>query len=299
MTTAKLLSEAVTQTGGADISDVTTEISSDMFTNGNFFKTVADWFIAYLPTLIAAVIILIVGLLISKLILFLMKKGMNKSFVDKTVSSFTYSLVKILLYVLIITMVLTVLGVPMSSIIAVIGTCGVAIGLALKDSLSNIAGGFTVLLTKPFRIGDYVKVGSDEGTIEVMNIWYTQLLTGDNKTVFIPNGQLSSSTVTNYTRTGTRRVDMVFQIGYSADFDKAIAILTDITSKHELILNEPETLIKMAAQSESSIDIAVRPWVKSDNYWTVYFDLNEAVKKAFDENGIEIPFKQIDVHINQ
>lgn len=157
-----------------------------------FFGQMWDAFVGYLPTLIAAVIILIVGMVISKLVLKMMNKGMKHDVIDKTISRFVYSVVRILLYALLATIVLAVLGVPMTSIIAVIGTAGVAIGLALQDSLSNIAGGFSIMLTKPFKIGDYIKVDDVEGTVEAINMWYTELHSYDNKAIFYPNGQITS-----------------------------------------------------------------------------------------------------------
>lgn len=290
-----LLSENVSQTAGASTNP--SDVKEKLENAETFFAGLINGFMTYIPTLIAAVVILIVGLILSKLIIKLMKKGMKHTVIDKTVSRFAYSLVKIVLYVLLAIVVLSVLGVPMTSIIAVVGTAGVAIGLALQSSLSNVAGGFTILMNKPFKIGDYILADGVEGTVEVINIWYTQILTVDNKTVFIPNGQLADSKITNFTTCKTRRVDMVFNISYDADFRKAFAILQEIADVHEKIMKDPEPVIRMLAQSESSIDIAFRVWVNTEDYWSVYFDVNEAVKESFDKNGIEIPFKQVDVHM--
>ncbi len=266
-------------------------------TPGDFFGTLGKNFVDAIPSIITAVIILIVGLVISKLILRLMKKGFEKGYIDKTVSRFSYSLVKILLYVLVATIVLAVLGVPMSSMIAVIGTAGVTIGLALKDSLSNVAGGFNILITKPFVIGDYVMIDSAEGTVELISIWYTRILTPDNKTIFIPNGQIVASKIINYTLKKTRRVDMTFQISYDNDYKKAEQIITDIINRHEKVLKEPEATVRLFSQSESSLDIVCKPWVNSNDYWDVYYDITAQVKDSFDENGIEIPYRQLDVHM--
>ena len=265
----------------------------------SFFSNLWDGFIAYIPTLITAVIIFVAGLLLSKLIIKLMQKGMKRNVIDKTVSRFMYSLVRIVLYVLLATVVLAVLGVPMSSIVAVVGTAGVAIGLALQNSLSNAAGGFNILFTKPFKIGDFIRAEEEEGTVEAINIWFTKILTIDNKTVFIPNGQLVSSKIINYTACDKRRVDMIFQISYDADFNKARDVLRSITDSHPKILDEPKTDIRMYSHSDSAIEIACRPWVKTGDYWEVYFDLNEQVKEAFDKNGIEIPYNQLDVHVKK
>ncbi len=263
----------------------------------SFFSNLWDGFVAYIPTIVTAIIIFVAGFLLSKLIIKLMQKGMKRNVIDKTVSRFMYSLVRIVLYVLLATVVLAVLGVPMSSIVAVVGTAGVAIGLALQNSLSNAAGGFNILFTKPFKIGDFICAEDEEGTVEAINIWFTQILTIDNKTVFIPNGQLVSSKIINYTACDKRRVDMIFQISYDADFTKARDVLRSITDAHPKILSEPKTDIRMYSHSDSAIEIVCRPWVNTGDYWDVYFDLNEQVKEAFDENGIEIPYNQLDVHV--
>lgn len=263
----------------------------------DFFTTIGDNFVAAIPSIITAAILLIVGIVLSKLILFIMNKGMEKSHIDKTVTRFSYSLVKIILYVLVATIVLAVLGIPMSSIIAVIGTAGVTVGLALKDSLSNIAGGFTILITKPFAIGDYILTEGAEGTVELISIWYTKLLTNDNKTVFIPNGQIISSKITNYTMQKTRRVDITFQISYDNDFRTAEGIIKDILDRHEKVLKDKEYMVRLSSQSESSLDIICKAWVMKDDYWDVYYDVLAQVKDAFDENGIEIPYRQLDVHM--
>jgi small conductance mechanosensitive channel len=263
----------------------------------DFITTVYNNFIAAVPSVIMAVILLVIGLLLSKLILHIMKKGMEKSYIDKTVSRFSYSLVKILLYIVIATIVLAVLGIPMSSIIAVIGTAGVTVGLALKDSLPNVAGGFTILMTMPFAIGDYILIEDVEGTVEIISIWYTKLLTSDNKTIFIPNGQITSAKVTNYTMQKTRRVDITFQISYNNDFRMAEMLIREVLEKHEKILKDSDITVRLFSQSESSLDIVCKAWVAKENYWDVYYDIMAQVKDAFDENGIEIPYRQLDVHV--
>lgn len=263
----------------------------------DFIGTVWNNFVAAIPSIITAIILLIAGILLSRLILRIMRKGMEKSYVDKTVSRFSYSLTKIILYIMVATIVLAVLGIPMSSIIAVIGTAGVTIGLALKDSLSNIAGGFNILLTKPFAVGDYILTEGAEGTVELISIWYTKLLTNDNKTVFIPNGQIISSKITNFTMQKTRRVDITFQISYDNDFRVAEQLICEVITKHEKVLKDKEHTVRLFSQSESSLDIVCKVWVARDDYWDVYYDIIAQVKDSFDENGIEIPYRQLDVHM--
>ena len=258
-----------------------------------FFNNIINGLLGFLPTILAALIILLVGLIISKLVLKMMKKGMDRPTVDKTVANFSYSVVKIVIYVVLATIVLAVLGVPMSCIIAVVGTAGVAIGLALQNSLSNVAGGFTIMLNKPIKIGDYVLAEGEEGTVEVINIWYTQLKTVDNKTVFIPNGQLAANKIVNFSTSTERRVDLTFNISYENDFNEAFKVLRDIADAHEKILKNPPVVIRVLNHGENALQITFRAWVKTDDYWDVYFDINEQAKMAFDEKGIEIPYSQV------
>lgn len=252
-------------------------------------------FCGKLPVIIAAIVILIIGIFLSRLTVKLMSKAMDKSRLDLTINRFVRSAVKIVLYVLVVTVVLTILGVPMTSIITVIGTAGVAVGLALQDSLSNLAGGFLILFSKPFRVGNYIQCSGVEGTVESISILYTKLLTGDNKAVFIPNGTAAGAVVTNYNEMPERRVDLVFGISYEADYDEAKKAIAEVVAKDEQVLREP--FIVLSSLDASSVAITVRLWTKSENYWSVYYRTLEEVRKAFDERGIEIPYNKLDVHI--
>lgn len=252
-------------------------------------------FCGKLPVIIAAIVVLIIGIFLSRLTVRLMSKAMDKSRLDLTINRFVRSAVKIVLYVLVVTVVLTLLGVPMTSIITVIGTAGVAVGLALQDSLSNLAGGFLILFSKPFRVGNYIQCSGVEGTVESISILYTKLLTGDNKAVFIPNGTAAGAVVTNYNEMPERRVDLVFGISYEADYDEAKKAIAEVVAKNEQVLREP--FIVLSSLDASSVAITVRLWTKSENYWSVYYRTLEEVRKAFDERGIEIPYNKLDVHI--
>lgn len=256
-----------------------------------------DNFLKLLPTIIVAIIILIVGMILSKLVLKAMKKGMTRRSVDMTVINFAESLGRIILYVLVLCVVLSVLGIPMTSIVAVIGTAGIAIGLALQNSLSNLAGGFIILFSKPFKAGDFIETNGTEGTVEKINILYTVLNTLDNKAVFIPNGLVSGAKLMNYSANDTRRVDNVFSISYGDDYERAKTTIEKVISANPSIFTTPEPFVRMSAHNESSIDITVRVWVKNSDYWDVHFYLIEQVRKAFIEEKIEIPFRQLDVHI--
>ncbi|MBQ7333395.1 MAG: mechanosensitive ion channel, partial [Clostridia bacterium] len=176
---------------------------------------------------------------------------------------------------------------------------GVCAGLAVNGALSNLAGGVLIILTRPFRVDDYIEAQGHSGTVEDIHITCTKLRTTDNKVVYLPNGSLSSGSIVNYSEKDTRRVDFTFSIGYSDDFEKAKGIIMGILESHELTLKDPAPMVRVSGHGESSIDITARAWVMSADYWTVNFDVLEAVKTAFDKEGIEIPFNQLDVHVKK
>jgi small conductance mechanosensitive channel len=222
---------------------------------------------------------------------------MNKRQVDSTIVSFVTNLTYIALLVFVILAALGQLGIQTTSFIAVIGAAGLAIGLALQGSLSNFAAGFLMLIFRPFKVGDHIEGAGTAGTVEAIQIFTTQLKTPDNKTVIIPNAALTAGNITNYSTKGTRRVDLVFGIGYGDDIDHAKNVIMDVLAKEERILKDPSTMIGVIELADSSVNIAVRPWVRSADYWNVYFNLTENIKKSFDSQGISIPFPQRDVHM--
>ena len=190
-------------------------------------------------------------------------------------------------------------GVDLASITAVVASAGVAIGLALQGSLSNFAGGFIILLLRPFKVGDYIATSSYEGGVEKIDLFYTHLVTVDNKEILIPNGTLSNGSLINYSSKDTRRVDLKFGVAYDADILHVRRVLNDIVSKHKLILHHPEPFIGIVEHADSSVNFAVRVWCNTPDYWKIYFDLLEEVKLRFDDEEINFPYPQMDVHLKK
>ncbi len=251
-----------------------------------------------LPCILGALIILAAGYFVTKLTLKIMAKGLSMKHIDTTVHKFLMSVVRVTMTVLIVIMALSALKVPMSSIIAAVGTAGLAIGLALQDSLSNVAGGFIILFSQPFKCGDYIKLGDVEGTVDVISILYTRLLTVENQAVCIPNGTVSKATIINYTAEEKRRLELKFSIGYCDDHHKAMELIREIVTAEQRILNTPDDpLIVMCDHGDNAVILMLRVWVSTEEYWDIRFKFIEKVKEKFDENGISIPFNQLDVHI--
>lgn len=247
--------------------------------------------------IILAIVILAAGILISRLISKMFARTLRRSKLDKAAAGFLVSVVRILLYVIVIIMALSVLKVPMSSIITIFGAAGLAVSLALQNCLSNLCGGFIILFSKPFSAGDTIELDGTTGKVQSISILYTKMITFDSKTVFIPNGKVSDAKIINYTETPDRRIELTLNIAYSADFDKACALITEVINNNKLILKDPAPTVRMSGHNESSVGIDVRAWVRNDDYVNTRYDLFEDIKKVFDANGIEIPFNQLDVHI--
>ncbi|GAA6203444.1 MULTISPECIES: mechanosensitive ion channel domain-containing protein [Thalassotalea] len=248
---------------------------------------------------IVALLILFIGKMVAKLIRKGVQKLLEHKNVDNTVISFTSSLVYGLVILISFIAAISHLGFNTSSLVAIVGAAGLAIGLALQGSLSNFASGILLITLKPFKSGDFVEVSGTAGVVEEVNIFSTQLRTGDNKTVIIPNGSITSGTITNYSKKPTRRIDLIIGVSYDADLAKTREILTQITSNHELVLKDQAVTIGVSELADNSVNFVVRPWVKTENYWPVYFELLESIKLALDEAGIEIPYPQLSVHVNQ
>lgn len=261
------------------------------------FSEMTKYFTSLLPSLITAIIVLILGILISRIISKISAKALLKTTLDGGARSFLVSLIRILLYVIVIIMALSVLNVPMSSIITVFGAAGLAISLALQNCLSNLCGGFIILFSKPFTAGDTIELDGTIGKVDTISILYTKIKTFDGKTVFIPNGKISDAKITNYTESPERRIDLSFEISYSADYEKARLIIMDILKNDPFILDTPSAVVRMSQHKESSIAIDTLIWVKNENYSSVRYSIIENVKTAFDRENIEIPFNQLDVHI--
>jgi len=245
-----------------------------------------------------ALIIFIVGRLVVSIINGIVKKLLSKAGLDKILVNFISAIVRLLLLLFVIIAALSQLGINTTSLIALIGAAGLAVGLSMKDSLQNFAAGVMILIFKPFREGDFVEAGGTSGSVIQINIFSSTFLTPDNKQVIVPNGAIYSGVITNYSATGTRRIDMVFGIGYEDDIEKAKGIIEEVIKSENRILNTPEYVIAVGELADSSVNIYVRPWVSSSNYWPVKFDFTEKIKLEFDKNGISIPYPQMDVHID-
>jgi small conductance mechanosensitive channel len=253
--------------------------------------------IEYGPNVLLALLTLLIGLWIIKLLSKGFGRTLQKAKVEASLEKFLLSLVGIILKVLLVISVVSMLGVQMTSFIAILGAAGLAVGLALQGSLANFAGGVLLLLFKPFKVGDFIDGQGFTGTVNAIQVFNTVLKTPDNKTVIIPNGNLSNGAITNFTAEKNRRVDWTFGIGYSDDLKKAKEILAQLVKSDPRILNEPESLVALSELGDSSVNFVVRAWVKREDFWGVYFDMQEKVKLTFDEQGISIPFPQRDVHV--
>ena len=248
---------------------------------------------------LAALAIFIIGRWVARGVRKLVERIMTKGKVDSTLISFTSNMAYIGLLAFIVIAALGQLGIQTTSFIAILGAAGLAVGLALQGSLSNFAAGFLLIIFRPFKVGDLIEAAGVFGVVEAIQIFTTQLKTADNKTVIVPNAKLTDDNIVNWTVKGTRRVDMVFGIGYGDDIDKARSLMADIIAEDSRILKTPAPQISVSELGDSSVNFVVRPWVKVEDYWGVFFDLTEEIKKAFDANGVSIPFPQRDVHVYQ
>lgn len=262
-----------------------------------FFTGITEYFKSILPLLIIALIVLVVGVLLSRLISKIISKAMKRSNVDNAARSFLVSVIRIILYAIVVIMALSVLNVPMSSLITILGAAGLAASLALQNCLTNLCGGFIILFSKPFSAGDTVELDGTVGKVQAIGVLYTKLSTFDGKIILIPNGNVTSARLINYTETPTRRVEMSFDIGYNSDFNMARSLILTAVSEDKMILSDPAPIVRMGSHKESSISIDVLVWVRNEDFAETRYTLNETVKRLFDRSGIEIPYNQLDVHI--
>lgn len=254
--------------------------------------------IEYGLDLLFGLIVLVVGLKVVSGIAGLVSKVCDKKGMDATLKPFFVSSLSILLKTLVVITALQAFGVQMAAFITVLGAAGLAVGMAFSGNLQNFAGGVLVLIFRPLQVGEFVEAQGHMGTVKEISVFHTTLLTPDNKTIIIPNGPLSNGSLVNFSRQEKRRVDLVFGIGYSDDSDKAIRVIKDVIASHDKVLNEPaEPFVKMSELADSSVNFAVRIWVNAPDFWDVHFYMIENVKKAFDREGISIPFPQRDVHV--
>lgn len=264
-------------------------------------ETVLGWLTTTGIKILVALLVLIVAFTlinrISKQIEKRSRKQEETKHVDKTVYRTLGYIAKIGLKILVVLSLVAYLGIDTGAITALIASLGVGVGLAVNGTLSNLAGGMLLLFTRPFKDGDYIAANGYEGYVEDIFICNTKIRTNDNKIVYLPNGKLSTSEIVNYTEKNTRRVDLTYSISYADDFEKAEQIVKDVAAANPKILQEPAPKARITAHSASSIDLFCPVWCKTEDYWDVLFDMNEQIKKAFDLNGISIPFNQMDVHV--
>lgn len=253
----------------------------------------------WLLNILYAALIVFVGRIVVKWIIKLVRKLMVRANLDPILINFLSVIANAVLMLFVLIAALDQLGVDTTSMIAVLGAAGLAVGLALKDSLQNFAAGVMLIIFRPFKIGDFVEAGGTSGIIEHISIFNTIMKTGDNREVIVPNGQIYADTITNYSAKDTRRIDMTFGIGYGDDLLKAKQLLTDIVTNHPKVMADPAPIIRVSELADSSVNFDVRPWVDADDYWPVRSELIEQVKLSFDENGVSIPFPQMDVHVNK
>ncbi|MEJ2604367.1 MAG: mechanosensitive ion channel [Gammaproteobacteria bacterium] len=247
--------------------------------------------------LIAAIAIFIIGRWIANLVTKAIRRLMERADVEPTLVKFLSNIIRTLLLLFVILAAISQLGVQTTSLIAVLGAAGLAVGLALQGSLSNFAAGVLIIIFRPYKVGDYIEAAGTAGTVDEVQIFTTVLKTPDNKKIIVPNSQITGDTITNYSAHDTRRVDFTFGIGYGDDIDKAKKIIEEVLTSDERVLKDPAPQIVVSELADSSVNIVARPWAAAADYWGLKFDVTETVKKRFDAAGISIPFPQRDVHI--
>lgn len=285
------------------MTDTTIEQASETFANLNFgdfeiwLYNLLDVIWAFVPKLLLAIIIFGVGWWLSKLVCKLIKKALNRGKTDLAATSFIYSVTLCALRILVIISAVAQLGIDVTALLTAIGAATVTIGLALQDTMKNIASGVMIIITKPFKAGEFINIEGLEGTVQKILITTTYLHTVDNKEVIIPNSRLTSNNLINYTAQDMRMLDLKYQIGYSDDMAKAKRILSNIIESEVKLLKDPKPVVAVSGLADSSVELLVRAWCKTEDYWDLYFYMQEKVKTEFDKNGINIPFNQLDIHI--
>jgi small conductance mechanosensitive channel len=264
-----------------------------------YIEVAKKWFLANSPSMLAAIAIFILGRWLTKWVCFLIRKALTKSGMDVTLVRFLDKLIYYTLLVAVILAAADQMGIKTTSFLAILGAAGLAIGLALKDSLSNFASGVMLILFQPFRVGNAITAAGVTGTVERIDIFSSVLLTPDNQKIIIPNSSITSDVIINITANPTRRIDLVIGISYDDDIREAKTILENIIKADSRILTDPAPTIVLGEFGASSIDLFVRPWTKTEEYWSVRCDLMESIKLTFDEKGISFPFPQQDVHMFQ
>lgn len=265
---------------------------------GTYFDKMLNFGVEYVPKLIGGIVVLIIGLWITKLITKGVGKAMMKSKMDQSLVPFLKSLTNIVLKILVVITVMGMIGIEMTSFIAILGAAGLALGLALSGTLQNFAGGVIILIFKPFKIGDFIEAQGYSGIVKEINVFATTLNTVDKKLVILPNGPLSTGSLSNFSAEAQRRVDWKFGIAYGDDVEDFKKAINDFIAEDKRILKDPESFIGLSELADSSVNFVVRVWVNSADYWGVFFDMNEKVYKKFGDYNLNIPFPQMDVHVH-
>lgn len=262
---------------------------------------ITQWLTVWATTkgvrLLIGIIMLLVGWRLIKNVLKIIDTTLKKRDVDITLLSFLNGFANIALKILLVVLVMGYVGIATTGIAAIVASAGLAVGLSLQGSLSNFAGGVIILIIRPFNVGDYIEASIHSGTVEKISIFYTYLVTPDNKQILIPNGSLANGSVINYSTKELRRLDLTFDISYSENISKVKVILSNIITTHKLIIDDPQPFVGISAYRDSSIEFVIKAWCKNSDYWTIFYDLLEQVKLRFDEEGIEIPYPQMDIHM--
>ena len=247
---------------------------------------------------VLTMLLILAGCLVAmKVVLILTDRAFRRLDMEKGLRTFIHAALRVVLWLLTLCIVLDYIGVPMTSLVALIGVLGLAVSLAIQGTLSNLAGGIQMLVSQPFKAGDYVEAGGVSGTVQEVGLAYTKLSTVDNKVISVPNGQISTEKIINYTTAEKRRVDLTFNVSYDAPIQKVEQIIRAVVSAHPLALFTPEPFIRVSGYRDSSVEYVVRVWCATGDYWTLYHDLLEQVKAAFDREGVEIPYNHLDVHV--
>ena len=247
--------------------------------------------------LLRGLVALAVGLFLVHWVTKLFERYESKMKLEPTLRGFIKNLIRILLYVIVIMTAANTMGIPMTSIVTLLGSAGVAVSLAMQGALGNLIGGFILLLFKPIKAGEYVKIGDNEGTVKSIGAFYTEIVTIDNRLVHLPNGTLTNTAIVNFTREGTRRLDLTFSVGYESDMDQVYEVLNRVVSEEKAIRPDPAPTVNLLKCGDSSLDFTVRVWVNGSDYWPVYFRMLDHGKRALDKAGINIPYPQMDVHM--
>lgn len=266
--------------------------------DGNLWNQLSELLSSFGISLFIALSILIIGRQVVKILIKVISTALERSNTEDTVRIFVTNLLNTLLMIVVFIAAINQLGIQTTSIIAVLGAAGLAIGLALQGSLSNFAAGILIVIYRPYKVGDYIQADNHLGTVDDIQIFSTVLKTPDNKLVIVPNGSIMNGSIVNFSNQDKRRVDIMASCSYEDDIDKVKSVLADILSKDDRILNEPKPRIAVSELADSSVNFIVRPWVKNSDYIDVYYSLLEEIKKRFDQEGIAIPYPQTDVHIH-